>query len=188
MTSSAINVARSEEIQGWMTTHELEWLAAQAQQSSFIAELGAWKGRSTAALVDHTPGIVYTIDNWEGGIDPADVLVQEIKARGAEAVRDEFCNKFAKDLESKKLRLVEMDTVAGVKYLQELGVRFDFIFIDGEHSYNRVRKDISGCLKMLAPKGLLSGHDFGFDGVYRAVTERFPQVQRPVDSIWAVRV
>jgi len=154
-----------------------------------IVELGCWKGRSTAALVDHTPGTVYTIDSFEGGISTEDIVRIEVESRGKDTIRNEFRSSFVSELMENRLKLVEMDTVSGCEYLlHTVGPCFDLVFIDGEHSYEQVRADIQASRRLLKPGGLLSGHDFWMDGVFRAVTETFEDYQREVDNIWSVRV
>lgn len=53
---------------------------------------------------------------------------------------------------------------------------FDLIYIDGNHSYDFVYRDILNSLRVLKPDGILSGHDYGRNhehtkGVTRAVEE-----------------
>lgn len=51
----------------------------------------------------------------------------------------------------------------------------DFVYIDGDHSYEFVKKDIEICLPLVKFGGVLGGHDFVNDhpGVVKAVTEKF---------------
>ena len=56
-TKTAISLRRAKKISGWISGPELLWLAQQAQYHSVIIEIGSWKGRSTRALGDYTPGI-----------------------------------------------------------------------------------------------------------------------------------
>ena len=54
----------------------------------------------------------------------------------------------------------------------------DFVFIDADHSYESVAKDIDAWRSKVKQGGFLAGHDFcaTFSGVVNAVTERFPRV------------
>lgn len=49
----------------------------------------------------------------------------------------------------------------------------DFIYIDADHSYERVREDIDLSWPKIKPNGILAGHDYHieFTGVLRAVDE-----------------
>jgi hypothetical protein len=53
----------------------------------------------------------------------------------------------------------------------------DFVYIDGNHDYESVKRDIEDCFPKIRIGGILGGHDFynGFarmhDGVVKAVTE-----------------
>lgn len=50
----------------------------------------------------------------------------------------------------------------------------DFVFIDGDHRYPGVCRDIRAWLPKVAPGGFLTGHDANYDGVSRAVHELLP--------------
>ena len=50
----------------------------------------------------------------------------------------------------------------------------DFVFIDGNHSYEFVREDIASWFPIIKRNGLFSGHDYG--------NEEFPGVKRAVDE------
>ena len=36
----------------------------------------------------------------------------------------------------------------------------DFVFIDGAHDYESMKKDIQACKRILRPGGIICGHDF----------------------------
>jgi len=48
---------------------------------------------------------------------------------------------------------------------------FEFIFIDGSHDYDDVKRDIQNCLKKLKKGGILSGHDWDYEPVKNAVKD-----------------
>jgi predicted O-methyltransferase YrrM len=65
---------------------------------------------------------------------------------------------------------------------------FDFIFIDADHSYEAVQKDIVWWLPKVRIGGLMMGHDYGGrqHGVKRAVDEQFTDVQVGRGKVWWV--
>lgn len=67
----------------------------------------------------------------------------------------------------------------------------DFVFIDADHRYEAVKRDIELWLPKVRPGGLICGHDFctGWPGVVRAVREAFVGGHYDKDStIWFVQV
>lgn len=51
---------------------------------------------------------------------------------------------------------------------------FDIVYIDGDHSYDGVKKDLAVSFQKVKPNGLICGHDYTvkmFEGVVRAVDE-----------------
>lgn len=56
----------------------------------------------------------------------------------------------------------------------------DFLFIDADHSYPAIARDIDAWLPKVKPGGMISGHDYKAwrdFGVIQAVTERFERVE-----------
>lgn len=75
-------------------------------------------------------------------------------------------------------------TDKAIEFYKKNGTKFDFIFIDADHSYEQVYKDIVGCRELLSPNGIISGHDYGsWEGVARAVHELLPEFKTH-NSIW----
>jgi len=57
------------------------------------------------------------------------------------------------------------------KAIKEIKEKLDYIYIDGNHRYPYVKEDIEKYYKILASKGILSGHDIGDKEVQRAFWE-----------------
>lgn|SRR5678816_2115288 len=186
MTLAALHAAT--EIAGWMNPDELMWLGSQAIDASIIVEVGAWKGRSTLALAAHTAGVVYAVDHWRG-CDPAHL--EEIRDRGADSVFDDFSRNLAGYIASGRVKPRRMDSARAAVRLAALGVRPDFVFLDGDHHEAALRRDIECYSEILRAGGLLAGHDYGnpeHPGVKRAVDDVFPEAKRAAFSIWWVRL
>lgn len=176
------------QIQGWMTPAELRWLAERASTARSIAEIGCWKGRSTLVLAGHTLGRVYAIDHWQGQLDnPTSGPSLEIADRGAAPIRAEFDQHLAPYQD--RVIVLPCPSLAVAAWARACGLQFDFVFIDGAHEEAAVEADILAYRPLLAPGGLLAGHDYGgpwHPGVTKAVDRLIGPVGR-LDQIWWAR-
>ncbi len=166
-------------ITGWMELEELTWLAEQAQNHSKILELGSYMGRSTRVLCDNTTGLVTAVDLWkqEGNKLEADYNL----------VWRQFQENLKEHIDT-KLFPMRMSTDEGIEILEEGNHKFDFIFIDAEHTYEQGLKDIAGCAKLLTDGGLLSGHDFLYPGIEKALYELYPRERVIVmGNMWYIK-
>jgi len=85
----------------------------------------------------------------------------------------------------KNLELIEKDSLEASRMVGDKTL--DLVFIDADHYYESVLKDIIFWLQKIKPGGCICGHDYGegFDcrGVRRAVNEIFPKANLIKDSI-----
>ena len=178
------------EIQGWMNEKELEWLSEQAGKANIIVEIGCWKGRSTVALASNCKGIVFTVDNWRGNPDRRETTHKEVTT---EEGRSKVLNEAKKNLKEwlgKSLFILEMNSHEGYKILKKT-LKYslaDFIFIDGDHSYETVIEDIMNYSYLLKADGILSGHDISWPGVKKALDELYPDYKNGAGSIWWTQI
>jgi len=167
---------RAEEIEGWMEPEELRWLSEQAAGRKVIVEIGSYLGRSTMALADATPGMVYAVDNFYGPTDGCQVPDRmTIFAR--------FCQNLKDHIAAGKVVAVRADH-------EKIDPRSlpipDMVFIDGDHSYESVKKDIQKWEPELSFGGLFCGHDldYRFPGVQQALQELVPDYKAGPGRIW----
>lgn len=150
-------------IEGWMDIDELEWLRNTASNMGTVVEIGAWKGRSTVAILGGCTGIVFSVDPW----------------RGYDGSYGEYIHNTAPYTH---LVIVKMPSLSAVQIFN--GDPVDMVFIDGDHSYESIRDDIKAWLPKTSK--LICGHDYGdplAPGVKQAVDEKFGEVAT-VKSIW----
>lgn len=63
---------------------------------------------------------------------------------------------------------------AATSWISDDSARPHFVFIDGDHNYAGIKADIPAWREVVAPGGVLAGHDYGgFEGVRKAVHEEF---------------
>ena len=178
----------SEKCGGWMHLAELNWLRSAASKVTRILELGSWKGRSTAALAEGLKdGQIICIDTWRGSDNER---VQDIAKKDGDPIWVEFSHNHAQNLATGKVKALRMTTLQGLAHLARVDCKFDLIFIDADHRYEAVKADIAEALKILAPGGVLCGHDYGWGGNLGFVKQAVDEVGggRPVGagSIWAL--
>lgn len=183
---SGIDLRAALAIPGWMTKTELAWLAAQAQISTRIIECGSYQGRSTRALADHCPGVVYAIDPWDGPCLREDGSV----APNDWQVRAEFDAHLRDHLDTGRVVAIPGRFTDIAPELRLAGVQADLVFIDGDHRRASCAADIDAARPLVKPGGILSGHDYqnaSWPGVTAAVEAAFPTGVQTVGLIWWVR-
>jgi Methyltransferase domain len=179
MNSIQPDISKAQNIPGWMSVQELLWLGNKARNCDVIIEIGSYYGRSTRALCDNCPGVVYSIDPFKGPFFYNDgsieyVVGDDTLAQFKENLKDHF--------DSGKIiqcRYTMNDFVGPLKA--------NLIFIDGDHRYKFVRNDIERSLFHLANNGIISGHDYNvsmWPGVTEAVNEAFDCNVNTHDTIW----
>jgi MMP 1-O-methyltransferase len=159
-------------IPGWMGRGPRQWLAEQAARHRRIVEVGVWMGRSTAILAHHTPGTVWAVDHWQGTPhDPEQHALYPDAARAELA----FHENLGTHIMAGKVRVVDLPSLDAARFLAHTESRFDFVFIDADHSYEAVSADIDAWLPLVADGGLLAGHDYkpNYPGVMQAVDDAF---------------
>jgi len=136
-------------IEGWMLDEELEWLEENAGKMDSVVEIGSWRGRSTKALCDSCPGMVWAIDPWRSNMDAYEDFIQNTKR-------------------TVDLIIMRMPSLRAVQLFPDKSV--DMVFIDGNHDYKFVKADIQTWTPKV--KKLICGHDWGhpdYPGVNHAV-------------------
>jgi len=173
-------------VEGFMQPVELHWLAMQASARNIVLEIGSWKGRSTKAMALVCPGTVYAIDNWDGSKSELATTHSEVLKLGVDGLFNIFKANLSEEIKTNKVIPIREDSqAAAIRLSKERGLRWvDMLFIDGEHTYEAVRKDILSWMPFVASGGLFCGHDF-FDapGVRQAVKELIPNYIE--GSIWS---
>ena len=184
---SDIDISSCLDIPGWMDECELKWLAESAQKCQWIIEVGSWCGRSTRALALHTPGKVYAVDLWAGlnGATAQDTYDEQAASEAYQRFQDNCGEFFAPN----KIQFFRKDSLEAAAYMASIrGFEWcDMIFLDGAHDYKQVYMEIVAYRQLLKPGGIFCGHDIGFPGVNRAVTELVKNYTCPAGQIWVAK-
>ncbi len=129
-----------------------------------MIEIGSYVGESTIIFSKHFKNVV-SIDPYINNYDPDDVVCSYADF---EDVYEKFMERTADIRNIINFRLKSDD---GIKVLKR---KFDFVYIDGVHTYEQVKKDIINYLPFINENGFIGGHDyleFWKDNVVKAINE-----------------
>lgn len=160
-----MNIERALKINGWMDPEELEYLASAASKSRRIIEIGSWAGRSASAIASHTQGVLFCVDTWERAL---------VHYSGS-VLEPTLFSEFLQNTAGLPIVPVMTDSLTAARWMKDAGMTFDMIFIDADHQAPAIRADILVWRELLAPGGILCGHDYEFTG--------WPDVKPVVDEL-----
>ena len=154
-------------IPGWCDGRMMKRLKQLA--SGIVVNIGAWKGRSCAALAQ-SADIVWAIDHWQGspGEVRGPISTDHKQADNPLSVYWEFCQYMG------HFGLLGTKVFPLTGNSPELARLFDpnsldLVFLDGGHDYLSVWNDLSNWTGRVKGGGILCGDDFNWDGVFTAI-------------------
>lgn len=153
-----------------------------------IAEIGVFEGGNATLLRILFPGCqLYLIDPWEYY---SEYQTREARPYVKEQERYEIAYQRVLTAFGNDSRCaIHRKTSAEAAPLVSEGL--DLVFIDGNHSYEYVKEDLSLWAPKVRKGGIIAGHDYNerlFPDVVRAVREEFGDAAfvLPKDDVWAV--
>lgn len=159
----------------------------EAKDGAVFAEIGCWLGRSTAYLADAIKRsgkdiTLYAVDSFVG-VPEGDPESEPYRGRN-------ICKEFIQNMRDcgadDVVRLIQSDSAeAAACFVPD---SLDFVFIDADHSYQGVSRDIAAWRPKVKAGGIVAGHDRIQDGVKRAVAEAFGMCEEIGPLVWWVRV
>jgi hypothetical protein len=161
-------------LEGWMHFVELDWLSRRAARAKSVVEIGSWKGRSTAALLQACLGTVYAVDTFEGSPSELDGAHQEAKTG------DIFAQFIANVGTFPNLQVVKMPSTEAARKFPDKSV--DMVFIDAEHTRDSLYCDVVAWLPKC--KELLCGHDRQLPGIQEAFKDLGLAWKQGPGKIW----
>lgn len=129
-----------------------------------MIEIGSYIGESTSVFASYF-GKVVSVDPFENDYDANDLACQHADFK-------DVYNKFLENMQSfdnvKNIRKKSDDAIVDLK--EE---KYDFVYIDGMHTYDQVKKDIINYKDLIKSGGFIGGHDYSnyWIDVVKAVNE-----------------
>jgi hypothetical protein len=164
------------------------WLINEVLVNGYTrgAEIGCRTGGTSGLLLSHCPELfLYCIDLWEYR---PDIFTEDDRTNYDEWDFPRVKRKFDQTVKPYKNRVEVLQGVSWEMADEIEDGSLDFIFIDADHGYESVKKDITAWVPKLKPGGLVSGHDINWPGVLKAVSELLPNyVDTHVANVWCCK-
>ena len=139
-------------------------------------EVGVAEGRYSEILMENIPELeLWGIDNYAEYDNKSVGRRRDTQENNRQRAQDRL-ERFP------KYHLIVADSIEAAKSFKNGSL--DFVFIDGDHTYDSVKQDIEAWYPKIKPGGHIAGHDYLYsEDVRRAVDAAFPAAQK-VGECW----
>ena len=159
-----------------------DWIKERNKGEITLIEIGSYVGDSTEVFAKNFK-TVYSVDPWETGYDDNDGASNS-DMDAAENQFDELVKEYPNIIKNKAASLDFINRIEDNS--------IDVVYIDGNHQYEAVKKDIIAWLFKVKKGGFICGHDFGnkpHPGVEKAVLETIGKPDMTFrDTSWIKRI
>ena len=151
-------------------------------ENSIGVEIGVWKGDSSDKflrrarhmhLVDSWSPVSYENSDEHGNYE--NYLKRYSELVGSNDPKDfqkYYNNIYNSVVERFKDRSITIHRMSSEQFFKTFTEKVDWVYVDGDHSYEGCLKDLRNCLKILKPTGIIFGDDYtNKPGVYQAVNQ-----------------
>ena len=144
-----------------------DFLLKMVPKNGICCEVGVYEGIFSERIWRICrPRKLYLIDPWEPIKDRTE---EKYNQKYQDARYNSVSDKFSKQISDGTVVIIrETSDSAAPVFDNDF---FDFIYIDGDHSYNQVKKDLNNYYPKVKPGGLLCGDDYNLEEVRQAADE-----------------
>lgn len=137
----------------------------QKNNLKIMAEVGVRRGGTAFFLLDSVP---------------------DLKLFAIDTDCSQFYNREVKEKYGDRLVPLNMTSEAAADQIDNNSL--DIVFIDANHSYPYVKKDIEKYMPKLKSNGFITGHDIDYPGVNKAVNEMIKNYDVGPNNVWIKRI
>ena len=182
--TASIHKVGKYELLGWFSEKNREWCKNKAAviKNGIIVQVGIYGGVSLISIADicrQNNTKLYGIDPWEKLDNSNGRSLDDVASKQGVSAKDILTH--YKKLRVNLEEIVAKDFSDVITLIQGFSPNaaaqfpnhsIDFVFIDGNHSYEAVKADLNGWFsKIKKEKGIIAGHDWGTLPVRSAVKE-----------------
>lgn len=158
-----------QSLEGWFSYPQLYKYAVHSYPYGKFVEIGTWLGQSAAFMAVEIANSkknidFFCVDTWNGSEEH-----QEDKRIKENKLYETFLNNISPI--SEYIIPMRMTSEQASKHFKDESL--DFVFIDANHEYEEVKKDIIAWYPKVKKGGIFAGHDYSdtWQGVVKAVNE-----------------
>jgi len=147
-----------------------------------MIEIGSYAGESTRLFSEVFKKVI-SIDPFMNDYDKNDITCDYMDL---DKVYFHFINNISQHSNIEHIRKTSDEAIFDLKNL-----KVDFVYIDGLHTYEQVKKDIINYKPLINSGGFIGGHDYSphWQGVKNAIDEEFPLLDRTfIDTSWIFQI
>lgn len=132
-----------------------EMVLSLVKQGSVVAEIGVFEGTFSKVLHSTNPSCLYLVDPFEGHVQSGDADGNFVRTVFLPGARLDVQRHFDKFPTVKIVRSYSADFFRSLP-----PACLDFVYLDGDHSYDGVRSDLHEAARVVKPGGWIAGHDY----------------------------
>jgi predicted O-methyltransferase YrrM len=146
-----------------------------------MIEIGSYAGESTTIFATYFKDVL-AIDPFLNDYDPSDITCHYMELN---KVYNVFSDAISSHSNISHIMKTSDDAHSSIK-----DDYYDFIYIDGLHTYDQVKKDITNYLPKIKKGGFIGGHDYhtNWQGVMDAINELVVVERVFGDTSWILKV
>jgi hypothetical protein len=151
-----------EQIPGWFDFADIyNHLVERASDGAIFVEVGAYLGRSSIYLASRIKRSgkkirLYVVDLWDGWVYSA--CQADASLSQAKDVFGEFVRNVRRAKVEDVIYPLKMSSEQAAELFED--GTLDFVFLDADHAYSSVRRDLEGWFPKVKRRGVLGGHDY----------------------------
>lgn len=141
-----------------------------------LCEIGVYRCEFANELLKTLPSKLVLIDPWEGDVSSGDVNGNNVVYSNLNQIYEQV------EKAVQNIPVIDLRRGYSISQLSQYPDKFfDFVYIDGDHSYSGCKIDLMLALQKLKSGGIIAGHDYEMNfakaknnydfGVKRAVDE-----------------
>lgn len=148
-------------------------LLKRIPKNATCVEIGVWTGEFTQRILNvANPKKIYLIDPWLAYDDyyEIDYNLSKYTQTSQDNRYKSVLKRFHKEIKQGKIEVIRDISSNVIKGLLK-DKKYDFVYIDGNHSYEYVLEDLKNYLPNLEKNGFFGIDDYNFESVRKAVQD-----------------